>query len=179
MEVTEKTAKRTKKASVEIPKVIDEPKPVDAKQVDINQFITVLNGHHGTLVYESTRTGECFRWEEYGDEQELQIKDLRDAKNSVKKLFINNWFIFKKEDEWVLDYLGVKNFYKNAIGFGDFDNLFTKTPAELKKIISEMSEGQKNAVAHRAKQLVVDGEIDSRKVIAALEESLQVNFLAN
>ena len=146
------------------------------KNIDTNQYITVRNGHHGVLVYTSNRTGENYRWDDYGDEQEMQLRELRDAKNSSKKMFLNNWFLFDKEDDWVIDYLGVRNYYKNAIGYGEFDAIFQKSPDELKAMIAEMSEGQKNAVCHRAKQLIFDGEIDSRKCIAALEEALNVEL---
>lgn len=162
----------TKEPSITIPE-IESNIP---KNVDVNQYITVRNGHHGVLVYTVNRTGECFRWDDYGDEQEIQIRELRDAKNTCKKMFINNWFLFDKEDDWVIDYLGVRNYYKNAIGYGEFDAIFQKSPEELKAMISEMSEGQKNAVCHRARQLIFDGEIDSRKCIAALEEALSVEL---
>ena len=43
--------------------------------------------------------------------------------------------------------------------------------------IKAMSKGQKDSVAHRAYQLIVDGEIDSRKCISTLEELLGVQLI--
>lgn len=157
--------------------VVEEEKPIKPKQVDVNEYITVRNGHHGNLIYKSKRSGECFRWDDYGDEQEIQIRELKDAKNFNKKFFINNWFVFNEEDQWVIDYLGVRNFYRNSIGIGKFDDLFDRTPEEIKAEVEQMSAGQKNAVSHRAHQLIMDGVIDSRKCIAALEESLGVELV--
>lgn len=88
-------------------------KKIVPKKVDINQFITVRNGFQGRLVYISTRTGERYVWDSFGAEQELELRELRNAKNSNKKFFVNNWFIF--EEEWVIDYLGVGQFYKNSL----------------------------------------------------------------
>lgn len=145
------------------------------KDIDLNQYITVRNGFHGKLVYKSSRTGEKFVWDEYGSEQEMELKELRNAKNSSKRFFTDNWFMF--DEDWVIDYLGMRQYYKNAISIEDFDKLFKKSPTEIKKAIGEMSHGQKRSVIYRAGELITSGEIDSRKVISALEDALGVELI--
>ncbi len=156
------------------PKPKAEPKPNIPEDVDLNQYITVRNGFQGTLVYVSARTNEVFIWEGFGAEQEMELRELKNAKNSNKKFFINNWFMF--DDDWVIDYLGVRQFYQNALGIDEFDSIFTETPENIKLIISKLSQGQKRSVIYRAARLIKDGEIDSRKVVAALEEALGVRL---
>ena len=73
-----------------------------AKDVDMNQYITVRNGYPGQLVYTSKRTGEKFFWEHYGDEQDIQLMELRNARNTSKKFFDHNWFVFDEEYDWVI-----------------------------------------------------------------------------
>lgn len=150
-------------------------RPVVPKEIDPNQFITVRNGFHGQLIYKSARTGELFVWNEYGAIQEMELRELRNAKSAHKKMFENNWFMF--DEDWVIDYLGVRQYYKNAIPIEGFDSIFTKSPTELEKLIGAMSDGQKKSVAYRARQLILDGEIDSRKTIAALEETLGIELV--
>lgn len=145
------------------------------KDIDLNQYITVRNGFHGRLVYKSSRTGEKFVWDRFGAEQEMELKELRNAKNSRKGFFRNNWFMF--DDDWVVDYLGVRQFYKNAVRIEDFDTIFSKPAAEIKKIVGSMSVGQKKSVAYRAFEMIANGEIDSRKTISALEESLGIELI--
>ena len=147
------------------------------KEVDIHQFVTVKNGFHGMLIYKSSRTGENFVWDEFGAEQEIELLELRNAKNSSKSFYINNWFMFDDEFDWVIDYLGVRQYYKNAISLDGFDEIFKKTPTEIKKIVKEMSKGQKSSLAYRASDLINSGEIDSRKVIAALEDALGIELI--
>lgn len=149
--------------------------PIVAKDIDPDQYIIVRNGFQGKLIYKSSRTGERFVWDEFGTEQEIQLRELRNAKNTSKKFFENNWFMF--DEDWVIDYLGVRQFYKNAIRIEDFDNIFSKSPAEIKKAIGNMSTGQKKSVAYRATELIAAEEIDSRKTISALEEALGVNLI--
>ena len=152
-------------------------KPIIPKDVDPNQIITVLNGFQGRLVYTSPRTNEVYRWDAFGDEQEIELRELRNAKSAAKKFFMNNWFMFREEDSWVIDYLGLNQYYKNAINLEEFDELFTKSAAEIEKAIAKLSAGQKKSVAYRARQLVLEGEIDSNKAIAALEKSLGIELI--
>ena len=159
---------------VQIP-VEEQKKKVIPKEVDLNQYISVRNGFQGKLIYKSSRTGEKFVWDGFGSEQEIELKELRNAKNSNKNFFINNWFMF--DDDWVIDFLGVRNFYKNAIKLDEFDTIFTLTPSEIKKKIAKLSPGQKKSVAYRAMEMIANGEIDSLKVIAALEESLGIELI--
>lgn len=151
-------------------------KPV-VKEVDPTQYITVLNGYQGRLTYKSSRTGEVFKWKEFGAEQEMELRELRNAKNTCKKYFEKNWFMFSDEFAWVIDYLGVGQYYKNAISIDEFDDIFQKSPDELKKIIKGLSDGQKKTVAFRAKTLIADEVIDSNKVIRTLEELLGVELI--
>lgn len=145
------------------------------KDIDLNQYVIVRNGFHGRLVYKSSRTGEKFVWDGFGSEQEMELKELRNAKNTNKGFFRNNWFMF--DESWVVDFLGVRQFYKNAVRIEDFDSIFSKTPAELKKLIGSMNAGQKKSVAYRASEMIANGDIDSRKTIAALEEALSVELI--
>lgn len=162
------------------PEIIEKPieavKPV-VKEIDPAQYVTVLNGYQGKLTYKSKKTGELFKWNEFGSEQEMELRELRNAKNTYKKYFEKNWFMFSDEFAWVIDYLGVGQYYKNAISIDEFDTIFQKTPDELKKIIEGLSDGQKKAVAFRAKTLIADEVIDSNKVIRTLEEILGVELI--
>ncbi len=157
------------------PAVTEPEKPVVVKEIDPHQYVTVRNGFQGMLIYKSKRTGEKFIWSEFGEEQEMELRELKDAKNSSKKMFINNYFMF--DEDWIIDYLGVRNYYQNGLHIEDFDNLFKKSPAEIKRIVSKMPSGQKNSISYRAKQLILNGEIDSRKTIAALEDALGIELI--
>lgn len=150
-------------------------KPVVPKEIDPNQIITVRNGFQGRLVYKSKRTGERWSWESFGAEQDMELSELKNARNSNKKYFINNWFMF--DEDWVIDYLGMRQYYKNSLNIQDFDQLFKKPVSEIEDIISKLSEGQRKSVAYRAKQLIAEEEIDSNRVINTLEKCLGVELV--
>lgn len=152
-----------------------EKKPLVPKDIDPSQYVTVRNGFQGRLVYKSKRTGERFVWDSFGAEQDMELSELRNARNSNKKYFINNWFMF--DEPWIVDYLGMGKYYRFAISIQDFDKLFTKPASETEKTIANLSDGQKQSVAYRAKQLISEGGIDSNRLIATLEKCLGIELI--
>lgn len=145
------------------------------KDIDPHQTVTVRNGFQGKLVYKSTKTGEKFVWDGFGTEQDMEIGELRNARNSAKKYFVNNWFMF--DEPWVVDYLGMGQYYRFAVSIDDFDGIFAMSVPEMEKTIAKMSEGQKKSVAYRAKTLITEGNIDSNKTIRALEKCLNTELV--
>lgn len=175
---TSGTAKKVTSSNKSKPQIVEpvqDKKVISPKDIDASQYVTVRNGFQGRLIYESRKTGEVFTWDEFGAEQEMELRELLNAKNSCKQFFIDNWFMF--DEDWIIDYLGVRQYYKNAIPVDNFDDVFSLKPAELKKKIASLSNGQKNSLTYRAKELVSENKIDSVSVIRVLEESLGVELM--
>ena len=143
--------------------------------LDPATIVEVRNGFQGKLIYKSRRTGEEWVWSEFGDSQDMELSELKNAKNTYKKFFTDNWFMI--DDPEIIEYLGVEQYYKNAISIDGFDDLFTETPDIIADRVSKLSDGQKHSVVYRAKQLIADGGIDSLSVINTLEKSLGVELI--
>lgn len=180
---TTSTAKSPTQKAATVRPVVEAPvEQVEQRQqyavradLDPHMIVTVRNGFPGMLCYVSKKTGEEFRWDEYGAEQDMELSELKDAKNTKKVYFENNYFLI--DDPAVLDYLGVSHFYRYASRNFGFEKLFDKTPAEIKADLASMNDGQKRSVAYRARQLIKDGGLDSIKKITALEEALGVELI--
>lgn len=145
------------------------------KEIDPKSVVTVKNGFQGKLVYCSKRTGEKFEWESFGDEQDMEFQELKNARNASKAFFVNNWFLI--DDREIVDSLGLQQYYSNALSYDSFDGLFAKTPAQIESAVNGLSSGQKRSVAYRARVLIADGTIDSIKIINALEKSLSIELI--
>lgn len=143
---------------------------IKPKKLDPDMYVTVRNGFPGLLVYKSSKTGEKFVFERFGDEHEIELHELKKAKNEDKAFFENNWFLIDDHD--VIEYLGLNQYYKDAFSFDEFEALTTMTADEVQEKMRHISNGQKIAVARYARRLIADGRIDSLKVIAALEKGL-------
>lgn len=161
-------------ADTETPK---RDKPIVPREVDLGELITVKNGYNGKLVYVSSRTHERYVFDGFGDEQEIELRELRNAKSAAKTFFTNNYFMFGPEFEWVPAYLGMARYYKNSIRPDEFEDLFNMPADKLRDRIEELNDGQKKAVNYMAREKIANGEIDSRKTIAMLEEALGVQLI--
>lgn len=145
------------------------------KQLDPHTIVTVKNGFPGMLIYESSKTGEMFRWESLGDEQDMELQELKNARNASKAFYVNNWF--RIDDPEILDYLGVADYYKNALNLIDDEVLRSMKPDDIHSTVAKMSDGQKLALKYRVKQMIESGDIDSIKMITAFEEALGVELI--
>ena len=172
IEAPEVETPRVEAAKIDAVNVREKP---TVKEVDPNQYVTVRNGFQGRLVYVSKKTGEKYVWDAFGDEQDMELGELKRARSSAKKHFINNWFMF--DEPWVVDYLGLGQYYKGAVKIEDFDKIFALPADKIPEAVSGMSAGQKRSAAYRARQLIAEGAIDSNKAITALEESLGVELV--
>lgn len=178
-DASEKTneVKVTEKQEVEQTEVASTKKsaPLIPKAFDPRQIITVVNGFHGKLIYKSSKTTERFVWENFGDEQDMELAELKNAKGAGKAYFVNNWFMF--DDPEVVEYLGMSRYYKFALNVKGFDEIFKKDAADIEGIIDNLSGGQKKSLSYRAKQLIAEGEIDSMKTISILETCLGIELI--
>lgn len=182
MAATTGKTKTAKKADMEAVEVTDTqtasvaaPTPMIPKDIDVHQIVTVRNGFQGLLIYTDKRTGATYRWEHFGDEQDMELAELRNARGSARAFFENNWFLF--DEAWIPDYLGMSRYYKYALTADDFDDIFSKSPEEIEAELAQLTTGQRKSVAYRARQLIADGTIDSRKVVNALEQCLNVDLV--
>ena len=159
--------------------MIADEKPVyhvkEAAPLTMSDYVTVRNGFNGKLVYKSKKTGEKFVWDGFGAEQDMELAELKNAKNSSKAFFENNWFMFDRPE--IISFLGVDRFYKHALNFDNFDSLFKMNPDSVGARIAKLSDGQKLSVRYRARQLIADGVIDSLKMINALEQALDTQLI--
>lgn len=158
--------------SINEPKKTYKPKAIE---LDPHMYVPVRNGFNGKLIYISRKTGERYVWENFGDEQDMELMELRAAKTSYKAFFENNWFLIDDPD--VIEYLGVERFYKDALTFDEFDTLFQMDPDEIENKVSGLSKGQKMSLKYRARQMVKNGQIDSIRVITILERLLETELI--
>ena len=147
----------------------------ESKKLTDSTYVQVTNGSAGRLIYKSPHSGEVFIWDEPGDTQDVQLRELKSAKSSSKKFFQNNWFMF--DDPNVIEYLGLQNFYKDTLDFYSIDTFFEKDVNDMKKVLGTIPAAQRETLKLMARQKVKLGEIDSLSTIGALEEMLDIKLI--
>ena len=146
-----------------------------AKRITNDTMVQCKNGTHGPLIYVSSRNaGYIVEWQEFGEIQDIDYGELLAMRGSQPRFFRDNWILI--EDAEVLRKLGMDRYYKNALTTENFDEVFHWTASDIREKVPKMSDGMKDSIRVRAKELVKSGELDSRSVIKALNEVLSCNL---
>lgn len=145
-----------------------------SKVLDRNRRIPVRSVTEGGLTYISKATGLNTYWSEYGSEHYMEVEELIRMKASSPEHLTSPWVLI--EDEEVIDYLGLKSVYENIIPVDELDEFFTKPVEEVKAKLLKAPKGTKELVRSRATKMVMDGTLDSNRVIKAIEEILKIDL---
>jgi hypothetical protein len=148
--------------------------------------VWVKNNTYSELIYVSKKTGFQTSWQGYGATQPITLEELIIMRNSQITFFENNWVCIDGfvDDEYekafsaeeILDYLQVKQYYKETLFLDNLDMIFSLEPSEIESKISKLSEGVKQNLIVRASDLIENGNIDNLKVIRILEKALNCKF---
>lgn len=154
--------------------IVVEPPTQVAPALELHTRIPVRNAFPGGLTYRDGRTGLMYGWKEEGDVEFMELGELRTARSTQPKFFEKNWW--EIDEVRVLEWLNATKFYKGSLMLKDFDVLFSKSPDEIIDIVAKIPEAQKDNLILRVRAKVAAGEIDSLKVIRALEGALGVKL---
>lgn len=159
------------------------PKTVEKKRLVLSDLdeLVVKSNVFGELIYINDRTGDQFIWENYGEEQTLTAKDIRDMKARQQMFFKEDWISIIDShsvnmSEYTLkdiyDALQVGRYYdENVIAF-ELDDIFSMNEKEMRETIASMSDTIKRTVVIRANDKIKDGSLDSISKVKLLEEVL-------
>ena len=142
------------------------------EKIDPNELIEVQSCTYGELTYISRKTGYQIIWDDFGCTNPVTVGDLIDMRNGQKRFFEEPWIVLLGDRApIIIDYLQVGKYYKNISKLEDFDEIFNYEPADIPAVVKELSQGTKEIIARRAYALIQDGELDSRKMIEAIESA--------
>ncbi len=155
-----------KATSVNVPK-----RPV--QRFDKYELVDVINNFNGKLIYVSSQTGYTFEWETVGEIQQMPVEELINMRNSQVAFYKNNWIEFDKDiGEELKRFLHVENHYKDSVRFEDIADLFKQSPDVIAEKISNMPNSAQDNLACMAVEMIENRELDSLKVIDAIEAGL-------
>ena len=173
---TTQTAKAKTKPVVEkkTPKADSPPakKKLTLADVSLNELVEVQSCYYGNLIYVSSKTNAKTKWSEFGVSEYMPVEEVMVMRNSQPAFFRNQWVRLVGDNaEDVMNFLQLQRYYPKATQFDDFEEIFDKTPAKIKEIVSEFTDSMKESFARYAHSLVQSGEIDSIKKIEAIEDA--------
>jgi hypothetical protein len=142
--------------------------------VDKSELVPVMNLTHGSLVYQSRKTGMEVKFEQYGDIEYLEVGELLTMRSSQRRFLDEPWILIL--DEEVVNYLGLDKLYKKLVNPDNIDEIFNFKQERFIEVIQSAPRGYSQLIVSRAKAKMADGTLDSVAKIKALEERYNVEL---
>lgn len=171
---TKTTAKKTaaKKATT---KTTAAPTRKRKKKIDRDEMVLCRNLTSGGLIYKSSRSGVEVVWDNYGDEEWIDVGELLTMKASQPKFLRNGWILV--DDEEIAKYLGVKKTYDELANLVDLEEFFKLPAKEAKEILKKLPKGVKDTISEMAKKKISNNTIENLQLLRVLEKELKIDLI--
>lgn len=143
-------------------------------KLDDHLEVRVANNINGVLVYKSPRTQQDWVFQSYGDEDIMELHELRTMKSNHPAFFRNGWI--RILDEEVIKYLRLERFYDNVITPEELDELFDLSVEEIQEILDKANENAKSLIVGKAKEKYQHGELTNVHVIKLIEDKFKIKL---
>lgn len=168
-----KTAPKTEKVVKE--NIVEEPKKRVFKNTDSISCKSITNGE---LLVIGKKTGNLYKWAEYGDIEDMEYQDLvYELKSGGDRSIVMAPYFIVLDDDFVLDNPKLNDFYKTIYSVNDLEKILKLPIAELKKVVSELPLGVKESLKGLAVTKINDKRLTDLNVIKALDEVFGTNLL--
>lgn len=185
MAYTKKTTKKTteKKTSNITPVEVAELEVKEKEEVcektrvkhDPSDLILCRSITPGRVSMEGINTKMVYRWMEYGDEIEVEYRDLASAVRSHSRFIFYPYFIIEDED-FIEEFTELKKFYNEKFTTKELADILLMNEGDMEDAINILPKGAKEQLVNIASTKVANGELDSVRKIKSLERILDVDF---
>lgn len=168
--------------AVEIKKVEE---PVVEKKSEVKKFepsdpITCRSVCQGILNMEGKSTGTMYRFDGYGDEIDIEYRDLLSEARNARSAYIYNPMLIVEDKDFINSVPALKKFYDNYADVTNLRGILGKPVQQMIEAIQELPQGAKDQIKILASTLISNGELDSMSRIKALEDyfGIQMSLVA-
>ena len=154
----------------EISEEIKEDTPKKTKKTfDQSDGITCRSVVQGALFVEGIKTGMMYTWTDYGDETEVEYRDLVAAVRSKDKTVYEPRFIVENED-FIAEFPVLEKYYANQFTTRDIKEILNMSENDMVKAIEKLPKGAIESLKSIAAQQIASGRLDSVRKIKALDQ---------
>ena len=145
------------------------PAPKKRKKFDPSDGVVCRSVTQGGLFMDGLKTQIPYRWMDYGDEVDVEYRDLVAAVKAKSPFIFNPYFIVDDED-FVEEFPQLKKFYTESYSAGDLKEILSLPPHEMLSKMKTLPKGALESLKNIASTQVATGKLDSVKKIKALDE---------
>lgn len=141
---------------------------IEKKAFSQSDGIMCVSITQGRLYVTGPKTGMLYSFSEYGDETEIEYRDLVGMIRSKDKAVFEPRFVVVNED-FIAEYPAIKKFYDDEFSLQNIKEILTLPENKMIEEIKKLPTGALNSLKSIAAEQVYTGEIDSVRKIKALD----------
>lgn len=172
-EVETKTVKETVEKEVK-------KEELPAKKFDQSDGILCRSVTVGWLFFSGAKTGIDYEFTDYGDETEIEYRDLVHAVRSRSDFIYNPYFIIENED-FIKEFPQLDKFYHERYTTKELKDILKLPINEMVDQISALPSGAIDSLKKICATQIANGQLDSIKKIKALDQifGTDLNLFSN
>lgn len=134
----------------------------------------------GGLCLTGIKSGMFYRWTEYGDETEVEYRDLAGMVRTKSPYIYNPQFVIDDED-FIAEFPQLQKFYEDSYTITDLESILSLPVQDMIANIEQLPGGAKETIKNIASSQIADGRLDSVRKIKALDDifGTELNLLAS
>lgn len=165
----------TEETSVE-PEVKPVINKIEKKRFEPEDMIACRSITPGGVFMEGIKSKMLYEFNGYGDEVDVEYRDLVAAVNS-KSSFLFNPFIVVLDDEFINDQQKLKDFYDSMYSLEDIEGILNYDSSDIERILPQLPNGAKESLKSIAATKIADGTLDSVAKIKVLDEFFNTQLM--
>ena len=153
----------------------EEPAKKEKRKFLQTDFIMCRSVVTGGLFFEGSKTKQVYQWNDYGDETEVEYRDLVAEVRAKSNFIFSPWFIVEDED-FIEEFPQLKQFYAQYLSVRDLKAIINLPINQMAKKISELPNGAKETLRTIAASMVSSRAVDSVAKIKKLDEIFETDM---
>lgn len=177
--ITTKASSRATSTKREVNTEVIEDKK-NKKTFDPEDGILCRSVTVGGLWLDGVKSKNVYRWVSYGDETEVEYRDLVSMVRSKSKYIFAPFFVIDDED-FIDEFRELKKFYSEQYTVEDLKGVLDLRESDMIATIKTLPSTAQNTLKSMASTMIANGELDSLRKIRALDEyfGTELNLLSS
>lgn len=150
------------------------------KKFEQTDYIRCRSVVSGGLYLEGFKSKQVYAWTEYGDETEVEYRDLVSEVRQRSEFVFGPRFIVE-DDDFIEEFPQLKQFYNQYYSVSELGSILDLPINQMAKKIEELPKGAKETMRTLAASRISSGLIDSVSKIKKLDEifNTDLEFLSS
>lgn len=156
-------------------KEVKEKKPKKKKHFEPSDGVICRSITQGGLFMDGEKTQMQYKWSDYGDEIEVEYRDLVAAVRRRSPYVFNPYFIID-DDDFLAEFPQLEEFYQKSYSMRDLQNILSLPVNEMLAQLRQLPKGALESFKNIASTQVASGKLDSVKKIRALDDFFGTDY---